>query len=93
MLRELGYDVLEASSAKQALALMQAGQKIDVLVTDHLMPGTTGIDLIERARQFRPDIRALLISGYAENAGIPSNLSRLTKPFKQMDLAKSLASL
>lgn len=64
-----------------------------MLVTDHLMPGTTGTDLIEQARALKPEIRALLISGYAENAGISAELPRLTKPFKQIDLAKSLAAL
>ncbi|APL96490.1 response regulator [Sphingobium indicum] len=93
MLRELGYDVLEASSAEHALAIMKAEPDIDVLVTDHLMPGTTGTDLIEQARVLKPAIRALLISGYAENAGISAELPRLTKPFKQIDLAKSLAAL
>src|SRR3546814_6513964 len=92
MLRELGYDVLEASSAEHALAIMKAEPDIDVLVTDHLMPGTTGTDLIEQARVLKPAIRALLISGYAENAGISAELPRLTKPFKQIDLAKSLAA-
>jgi len=93
MLRELGYDVLEANSAEHALAIMKAEPEIDVLVTDHLMPGTTGTDLIEQARMLKPEIRALLISGYAENAGISAELPRLTKPFKQIDLAKSLAAL
>src|SRR3546814_2278809 len=41
----------------------------------------------------KPAIRALLISGYAENAGISAELPRLTKPFKQIDLAKSLAEI
>ena len=93
MLRELGYDVLEASSAERALAIIRVEPKVDVLVTDHLMPGTTGTDLIEQARRLKPEIRTLLISGYAENAGIPADLPRLTKPFKQIDLAKSLAAL
>lgn len=93
MLRELGYDVLEANSAEHALAIMKTEPEIDVLVTDHLMPGTTGTDLIEQARMLKPEIRALLISGYAENAGISAELPRLTKPFKQIDLAKSLAAL
>lgn len=93
MLRELGYDVLEANSAEHALAIMKTEPDIDVLVTDHLMPGTTGTDLIEQARLLKPEIRALLISGYAENAGISAEQPRLTKPFKQIDLAKSLAAL
>ncbi len=93
MLRELGYNVLEASSAERALAIIRVEPKVDVLVTDHLMPGTTGTDLIEQAKRLKPEIRTLLISGYAENAGIPADLPRLTKPFKQIDLAKSLAAL
>lgn len=93
MLRELGYDVLEASSAEHALAIMKTDPDIDILVTDHLMPGTTGTDLIEQARALKPEIRALLISGYAENAGISPGLPRLTKPFRQVDLARSLATL
>ncbi|KKW91494.1 MULTISPECIES: hybrid sensor histidine kinase/response regulator [Sphingobium] len=93
MLRELGYDVLEANSAERALSIMQDDPGVDVLVTDHLMPGTTGIDLIQQARRLKPEIRALLISGYAENAGISAEQPRLTKPFKQIDLAKSLAEL
>ena len=93
MLRELGYDVLEASSAEHALAIMKTDPDIDILVTDHLMPGTTGTDLIEQARALKPEIRALLISGYAENTGISPGLPRLTKPFRQVDLARSLATL
>jgi len=85
--------VLEASSAEHALAIMKTDPDIDILVTDHLMPGTTGTDLIEQARALKPEIRALLISGYAENAGISPGLPRLTKPFRQVDLARSLATL
>jgi CheY-like chemotaxis protein len=93
MLRELGYDVIEANCAEDALSLLGAPSEIDLLVTDHMMPGLTGTDLVERARHLKPGMRVLLISGYAETKGIASDLPRLTKPFKQNDLAASLAQL
>ena len=50
MLGELGYKVIEASSAEEALQLMGAGLKPDLIVTDHLMPRMNGVEL---ARPFR----------------------------------------
>ncbi|AUW56784.1 hybrid sensor histidine kinase/response regulator [Sphingobium sp. SCG-1] len=93
MLSELGYSVLEAVSAEDALKVLDTPSNIDLLVTDHLMPGITGTDLAGRARKMRPDLRILVISGYAETKGISPDLPRLTKPFKQTDLAASLAHL
>lgn len=93
MLSELGYSVIEAGSAEDALTVLDTPSTIDLLVTDHLMPGITGTDLAKRARTLRPNLRILVISGYAETKGISSDLPRLTKPFKQTDLAASLARL
>ena len=73
--------------------MLTAASNIDLLVTDHLMPGITGTELIDRVRAWRPDMRVLVVSGYAEMGGIPADLPRLTKPFKQSDLAVSLAQL
>ncbi|MET0362254.1 MAG: response regulator, partial [Sphingobium sp.] len=93
MLTELGYWVLEAGSGEEAIQLLDGPQSIDLLVTDHLMPGISGTELAMHLRQARPDIRVLVISGYAESQGVASDLPRLTKPFKQSDLASSLARL
>jgi len=93
MLGELGYSVIEASSGEEAMQLLEESDFIDVLVTDHLMPGITGTELATRLRQWKPEVRILLISGYAEGKGISPDLPRLTKPFKQSDLASSLARL
>ncbi|MDX3900701.1 MAG: response regulator [Sphingobium sp.] len=93
MLAELGYRVIEARSAEEALALLGQGADVDVLVTDHLMPGLTGTDLAAQVRAIKPGIRVLVISGYADLQGISPDLPRLTKPFKQNDLAVSLAQL
>ncbi len=93
MLADLGYRVEEAASAEAALLLIQAGAKPDLLVTDHLMPGMTGVDLVRAVREKYPDLPALLVSGYAEAEGIAPDLPRLTKPFRRGELAEKLARL
>ncbi|WP_070157123.1 hybrid sensor histidine kinase/response regulator [Sphingobium phenoxybenzoativorans] len=93
MLGELGYLVIEAGSAENALKLFEGTETIDLLVTDHLMPGMTGTELAKRVRLTNPETQVLVISGYAETKGISPDLPRLTKPFKQSDLALSLAQL
>jgi PAS domain S-box-containing protein len=91
MLGDLGFSVTEARSAEEALRLIDEGLEIDVLVTDHLMPGMTGVDLVRALRRRRPSAPALIISGYAETDSIAPDLLRLAKPFRQADLATSLA--
>lgn len=91
MLQDLGYEVVEASSAEAAIQLMAEGLIPDVLVTDHLMPGKTGTDLAREVLQRLPEVRVLIVSGYAESEGVAPDLPRLVKPFRQADLAASLA--
>jgi PAS domain S-box-containing protein len=93
MLDELGYKVVEVASAEEALRLVQGGFAPDLLITDHLMPGLSGIDLVRRLRAERAAPPTLLISGYAEDAAIPADLPHLTKPFRQADLVAALAAL
>ncbi len=93
MLCDLGYEVIEAASAEAALARIAAGLAPDLLITDHLMPGMTGTELVRRLRVERPGLPALLVSGYAEVEDLAPDLPRLAKPFRQADLAASIASL
>ncbi|MCW8086091.1 PAS domain S-box protein [Sabulicella glaciei] len=93
MLIELGYKVVEAASAEEALRLLNRGLNPDVVVTDHLMPGVSGTDLARRLQAERPSIKVLVMSGYAETAGIAPDLPRLAKPFREAELAESLAAL
>ena len=93
MLGSLGYRVVEAESAEEALRVISKGVHIDLVVTDHLMPGMTGTDLARALRDHRPDIPVLVVSGYAEVEGIAADLPRLTKPFREDELAASLAAL
>jgi CheY-like chemotaxis protein len=93
MLEDLGYQVREASSAEVALALIRDGLRPDLIVTDHLMPGMTGVDLARTVRERTPNLPVLIVSGYAEAEGIAPDLPRLTKPFKSTELAERLANL
>jgi CheY-like chemotaxis protein len=87
------YEVVEATSAEEALRKMRNGLTPDLLVTDHLMPGKTGTELVRQAWQQHPSLSALIVSGDAEAEEIAPDLPRLTKPFRQTDLAASVAKL
>jgi PAS domain S-box-containing protein len=90
MLADLGYAVIEASTAEEALRLVGEGLRPDLLVTDHLMPGMDGVELVRRLMQEIPTLRPLVISGYAEAEGVAPDLPRLEKPFRRADLAQLL---
>ena len=93
MLSELGYSVVDAPSAEDALDLIDRGLEPDVLVTDHLMPGMTGDQLAREVRRRRPGTPVLLVSGYADVETVAPDLPRLNKPFRHDELAASLAAL
>jgi CheY-like chemotaxis protein len=90
MLSEAGFEVLEAASAKEALSRLEA-ETFDLLVTDHLMPGMSGAELARTARERWPNLRLLIISGYADVDDIAPDLPRLSKPFRQAELQAALA--
>lgn len=92
MLTASGYEVVEASSASEALRhLATAG--FDILVTDHLMPGMSGVELARAARKALPDLRVLIISGYADVDDIAPDLPRLSKPFRHAELLDAITRL
>lgn len=93
MLGDLGYAVIEVASGEEALRLVKSGERFDLLVTDHLMPGISGTDLAREVRSEKPDTPVLLVSGYAESEGVDPDIPRLTKPFRIDELAASLAQL
>jgi CheY-like chemotaxis protein len=94
MLEELGHRALEATSAREALEILRAGQNVDVLITDQAMPQMTGLQLAAEARRLRCDLPVILATGYAEVPPEPgANVQVLSKPFGLRELARSLASL
>jgi PAS domain S-box-containing protein len=90
MLSELGFIVHEADSAEAAIGAIDAGLAPDVLITDHLMSGMTGVELARRVRGDHPNTKIVIISGFADMEGIDPSLRRLTKPFVQSDLEAAL---
>jgi PAS domain S-box-containing protein len=68
MFKKLGYEIVRAGGGEEALQILDDCKRIDALVTDISMPGMNGIELAEKARGLKPDLRVLFISGYAEEA-------------------------
>ena len=76
-----------------ALRLLQDGAAVDLLVTDHLMPGMSGTELAREVRPMRPVLPILVVSGYAEVDGIAADLPRLVKPFRARELAEQVTAI
>jgi signal transduction histidine kinase len=94
MLEHAGFSVVEARSGQEAEAVLRNGAGgIDMILTDHIMPGMTGADLARSVWKNWPAIPVLLISGYAEAEGIPAELPWLGKPFRRDDLMKAIAGM
>jgi CheY-like chemotaxis protein len=94
MLEDLGHTVIEANSAKQALAIVEGGQELDLMMTDQAMPGMTGTELAQIVRAQRPNLPVLLATGYADlPAGQKSDLPRLSKPYHQSQLQSEIERL
>jgi PAS domain S-box-containing protein len=98
VLRELGYSTLEAADSESALPLLQSGERIDLLVSDVGLPGLNGRQLAEIARQHRPGLRVLFMTGYARNAQVRGDflepgMDMLTKPFTVEELAQRVRQM
>ena len=63
-----GYAVLTAADGAEALLLLDAGEAVDLMITDYSMPGINGLALIKEAQQRRPALAAILLSGFAADA-------------------------
>jgi CheY-like chemotaxis protein/two-component sensor histidine kinase len=92
----LGYKILSATNAAQALALVDTGAKFDLLFTDVVMPGQmNGGDLAEAVLKRRPGLKVIFTSGYTQNAVVHHGrllpgVLLLTKPYRKHDLARML---
>jgi PAS domain S-box-containing protein len=94
MLEDLGHVVTEAHSGRRALEVLASGQAVDVLVTDHAMPGMTGVELAVAAQEKCPQLPVLLVTGYADlPASKLARWPRLAKPFQQAQLQSAIELL
>jgi len=99
LLRELGYSVLAARNGADALALLRASERVDILFTDVVLPqGMNGRILAREAAALRPALPVLFTTGYAKNAIIhngqlDSDVQFLAKPYTQRELARKLRAV
>jgi signal transduction histidine kinase/DNA-binding response OmpR family regulator len=94
MLEDLGHQVIGANSGLHALDIIRSEQPIDLMMTDHVMPGMTGIELAAASREVRPSLPILLATGYADlPEGAQLDLPRLAKPYHQDQLRDRLDQL
>lgn len=93
MIRDLGHEVVEANGGAQALALLDSGLKVDLVVTDYMMPGLDGAKVARRVGRTHPELPVLLITGYTGVTDAVLDLPRLSKPFGQAELAAAIANL
>jgi PAS domain S-box-containing protein len=91
MLEDLGHKVFEATSGKEALAVLAREPSVELVITDMAMPRMSGMQLFGVARSLYPKPRFLLATGYAEASDDDLPMPpRITKPFWQDDLARAI---
>jgi signal transduction histidine kinase/CheY-like chemotaxis protein len=94
LLEDLGHHVIEARSGPEALAVFQGGVRPDLVITDHAMPGMTGLDLAVALREQDSELPILLATGYAElQGGQRIELPRISKPYTQQQLSSEIGRL
>jgi CheY-like chemotaxis protein len=98
MLAEQGYRTLEAVDGPSGLKILRSGKQIDLLVTDVGLPGMNGRQVADQARETRPDLKILFITGYAESVAISEGflqpgMEMITKPFDLDNLARRIRAM
>jgi len=101
LLAGLGYRTIVAENGAAALALLGAGERVDLVFTDMVMPGgMSGRDLAEAARRLRPEVKILFTSGYTNEmfarstpGAIEPAAHFLAKPYRRRDLAGKLRAV
>jgi PAS domain S-box-containing protein len=94
-LSSLGYQVIEAHDAQQALVVLRSDAHVDLMFTDVVMPGKSGRQLADEAARIRPGLKILYASGYTESAivhhgRLDAGVSLLSKPYRRDQLARSI---
>ncbi|UDI90502.1 PAS domain-containing sensor histidine kinase [Pseudomonas sp. IAC-BECa141] len=98
LLKELGFHAHEAEDAKGALPLLESDLRVDLLVTDVGLPGMNGRQMAEIARQHRPGLKVLFMTGYAQKAAerqgfLEDGMDMVAKPFSIEQLAGKIRAM
>lgn len=90
-LEAAGHSVVVHDSAVRAVAVLEAGERFDMVLTDYAMPDLSGTDVAARVRACCPDTPVLLITGFAEIGDTQIGVPVLTKPFTSEQLLGAVA--
>ncbi|MDP9096541.1 MAG: PAS domain-containing protein, partial [Pseudomonadota bacterium] len=99
VLEEAGYRVIAAEDGPSGLAVLQSEQRVDLLITDVGLPGgMNGRQVADAARIWRPELRVIFITGYAENAAVGNGflapgMTVVTKPFELARLVRKAVEI
>ena len=98
VLDELGVKALDAHDGASALEILRSDAVIDLLVTDVGLPGMNGRQLADAARELRPELKVLFVTGYAEKAAEPGDflgpgMQMITKPFALEQLSRKVVEM
>jgi signal transduction histidine kinase/CheY-like chemotaxis protein len=93
LLEDLGHRVVDAASGSEALRKMDSDGPFDLVITDHAMPGMTGLQLRELLRERCPGLPVLLITGYAEPLDSAPETPSLLKPYRRADMDAAIRTL
>ena len=98
VLADLGYEALQAHDGPSGLTCLESDRHIDLLVTDVGLPGMNGRQLADAARERRPDLKVLFITGYAESAALATGfldhgMEMITKPFAVESLMQRIRAM
>jgi signal transduction histidine kinase len=93
MLRELGHEPIEMTSAKKALEAVRKGDRPDLAILDYAMPEMSGVALAELLREAYPELPLVLATGYSEREKAGGALPRLDKPYTLAELSRQIGLL
>jgi CheY-like chemotaxis protein len=94
MLEHLGHRVIVAASGNHALELLSEHSSLDLVITDHAMPGMTGIQLVQHIREKKPHLPVVLATGYTDTGNTDGyDIPRIDKPYRLDALASVIGSL
>ncbi|MBU5614097.1 hybrid sensor histidine kinase/response regulator [Geomonas azotofigens] len=98
MLEEMGYTVIQAQSPAQAIEICGKGERIDLVLTDVVMPGMNGREMAERIRAIRPEVKVLFMSGYtadivAQRGIVEEGMHYIPKPLDARKLNEKIAQM
>lgn len=92
-LRKEGYYVIEASNGAEALAVVEQSGRVDLVVTDVVMPIMNGTELAARLRETYPNLCFIFVSGYVVHDNLGPNAVLLQKPFVRQELVTKVADV